>query len=146
MLRSIFEFPKVDRDPVPQWTFGRVTLLGDAAHPMHPVGSQAGSQAVVDGRVLAHHLAATRDRPQEGLLRYEAERLPPMRDIALQNRTLGPELVMEIVEERAPNGFAHIHDVLSAEDLQERADAFKRLAGFAIESLNNRPSYSVARP
>lgn len=140
---EVFEFPKVDRDPVPQWTFGRVTLLGDAAHPMHPVGSQAGSQAVVDGRVLAYHLAATRGDPQEGLRRYEAERLPPMRDIALQNRTLGPEVVMEIVEERAPNGFAHIHDVLGAAELQERADAFKRLAGFAVESLNGRHSYSV---
>lgn len=141
---DVFEFPKVDRDPVDRWTFGRISLLGDAAHPMHPVGSQAGSQAVVDARSLAFHLAACRANPQEGLQRYEAERLPPMREIALENRTLGPEVVMELVEERAPKGFAHINDVLSAQELQERADAFKRLAGFAIESLNQRPSYTVA--
>jgi len=58
---AVFEFPKVDRDPIPQWTFGRVTLIGDAAHPMHPTGSQAGSQAVVDARALAHCLATTGD-------------------------------------------------------------------------------------
>ncbi|MCJ0766141.1 flavin-dependent oxidoreductase [Variovorax terrae] len=140
---EVFEFPKVDRDPVPRWTFGRVTLVGDAAHPMHPVGSQAGSQAVVDARVLAWHLATCRLDPQEGLRRYEAERLPPMRDIALENRTLGPEVVMELVEERAPQGFKDIHDVLSAQELQERADAFKKLAGFAIQGLNDRKSYDT---
>lgn len=140
---DVFEFPKVDRDPVDRWTFGRITLLGDAAHPMHPVGSQAGSQAVVDGRALAFHLATCRSDPQEGLRRYEAERLPPMREIAADNRTLGPELVMEIAEERAPQGFAHIHDVISAQELQQRADTFKRLAGFAVEALNSRLTYSV---
>lgn len=141
---DVFEFPKVDRDPVERWSFGRISLIGDAAHPMHPVGSQAGSQAVIDARSLAFHLAACRSDPQEGLSRYEAERLPPMRDIALENRTLGPEAVMDIVEERAPQGFGDINEALSAQELQERADAFKRLAGFAIESLNNRQSYSVS--
>ena len=140
---EVFEFPKVDRDPIDRWTFGRVSLLGDAAHPMHPVGSQAGSQAVVDARSLAAHLAACPDDPREGLLRYEAERLPPMREIALENRTLGPEVVMELVEERAPLGFQNIHDVLSAEELRQRADAFKQLAGFAVDALNNRQSYTV---
>jgi 5-methylphenazine-1-carboxylate 1-monooxygenase len=141
---EVFEFPKVDRDPVERWSFGRVSLVGDAAHPMHPVGSQAGSQAIVDARAIAFHLAACLADPVEGLRRYEAERLPPMRAVALNNRTLGPELVMDIVEERAPEGFRHIHDVLSEAELRERADAFKRLAGFAVTELNNRPSYSVA--
>lgn len=141
---DVFEFPKVDRDPVPRWTFNRISLLGDAAHPMHPVGSQAGSQAVIDARSLAFHLANNSDA-LEGLQHYEAERLPPMRDIALQNRTLGPEVVMEIVEERSPQGFKDIHDVLSAQELQARADEFKRLAGFAVESLNKRASYEAKR-
>lgn len=140
---EVFEFPKVDRDPIDRWTFGRISLLGDAAHPMHPVGSQAGSQAVVDARSLAFHLAACLHDPKEGLRRYEDERLPPMRAIALENRTLGPEVVMELVEERAPQGFKDIHDVLSAQELQERADAFKRVAGFAVDALNTRQSYSV---
>ncbi|WP_414444410.1 flavin-dependent oxidoreductase [Burkholderia sp. 22PA0106] len=137
---DVFEFPKVDR-----WTFERVSLVGDAAHPMHPVGSQAGSQAVVDARSLAFHLATCRNDLQEGLRRYEAERLPPMREIATQNRTLGPELVMDLAEERAPQGFTDIHDVIGATELKERADAFKRLAGFAVEALNQRASYTPER-
>ena len=142
-IEEVYEFPKIDRDPVDKWTFGRVTLIGDAAHPMHPVGSQAGSQAVVDARAVAYHLAMNRDKPTEGLLAYEAERLPVMRKLALENRTLGAEVVMDIAEEKAPDGFADISEILSESELQERADAFKLLAGFGISELNDRRSYSV---
>ena len=138
-----YEFPKIDRDPVERWTFERVTMLGDAAHPMHPVGSQAGSQAIIDGRVLAHHLAKVGD-PREALKRYEAERLPAMREITLGNRTLGPEVVMQIAHERAPDGFDKLGDILPAAELAERAAHFKEKAGFAVEALNRRASYSVA--
>ena len=137
-----YEFPKIDRNPVERWTFGRVTLAGDAAHPMHPVGSQAGSQAIIDGRVIAYHLATCKD-PQEALQRYQDERLPVMRDITLGNRTLGPEVVMQIVEERAPQGFKNLHDILPQSELTERAAEFKIKAGFAIEALNRRASYTV---
>ena len=137
-----YEFPKIDRNPVERWTFGRVTLAGDAAHPMHPVGSQAGSQAIIDGRVIAYHLATCKD-PQEALQRYQDERLPVMRDITLGNRTLGPEVVMQIVEERAPAGFKNLHDILPQSELTERAAEFKIKAGFAIEALNRRASYTV---
>ena len=137
-----YEFPKIDRDPVERWTFGRVTLAGDAAHPMHPVGSQAGSQAIVDARVLAWHLATCKD-PQEALERYQDERLPAMREIALGNRTLGPEIVMQIVEERAPGGFSNLDDILPPRELAERQAVFKEKAGFAVEALNRRASYSV---
>ena len=137
-----YEFPKIDRDPVDRWTFERVTLVGDAAHPMHPTGSQAGSQAIVDGRVLAWHLAGCKD-PCEALLRYQQERLPAMRDIALGNRTLGPEIVMQIVEDRAPEGFADLDDILPPQELAARAAEFKEKAGFAVEALNRRASYSV---
>jgi 2-polyprenyl-6-methoxyphenol hydroxylase-like FAD-dependent oxidoreductase len=143
-LEVVYEFPKIDRDPVDRWTFDRVTLIGDAAHPMHPVGSQAGSQAVVDGRSVAYHLARHCNDPQLGLLAYEAERLPAMKELALQNRTLGPEVVMDIAEERAPGGFTDVGEVLTREELQERADSFKKLAGFSVAELNARHSYSVA--
>lgn len=139
---SIFEFPKVDRDPVERWSFGRVTLLGDAAHPMHPVGSQAGSQAVVDGRVLAKHLADQPDRPEFALQEYEAERLPPMRDICLSNRNLSHEIIMDVVYERAPDGFGNIDDVIPAAEIARRAEAFRTRAGFDVTSLNARESYS----
>lgn len=142
-LEVVYEFPKIDRDPVDRWTFGRVTLLGDAAHPMHPVGSQAGSQAVVDSRSLSFHLAQHREDPERGLLAYEAERLPLMRKLALENRTLGPEVVMDLAEERAPDGFADIDEVMSREELQDRQDSFKKLAGFSVSELNERKSYSV---
>lgn len=143
-IEEVYEFPKIDRDPVDQWTFGRVTLIGDAAHPMHPVGSQAGSQAVVDARSVAYHLAMNRNDPAKGLLAYEAERLPAMKALALENRTLGPEVVMDIAEERAPDGFNDISEILSQEELKERADGFKLLAGFGIAQLNERPSYTVS--
>ncbi|MBT2324340.1 flavin-dependent oxidoreductase [Variovorax paradoxus] len=139
---SIFEFPKMDRDPVERWSFGRVTLLGDAAHPMHPVGSQAGSQAVVDGRVLAKHLADHPDRPEFALQEYEAERLPPMRDICLSNRNLSHEIIMDVVYERAPEGFSNIDDVIPAAEIAQRAEAFRTRAGFDVTSLNARESYS----
>lgn len=142
---SIFEFPKVDRDPVERWSFGRVTLLGDAAHPMHPVGSQAGSQAVVDGRVLAKHLADHPDRPEFALQEYEAERLAPMRDICLSNRNLSHEIIMDLVHERAPNGFTNIDDVIPAAEIAERAEAFRTRAGFDVTSLNARESHSRHR-
>jgi 2-polyprenyl-6-methoxyphenol hydroxylase-like FAD-dependent oxidoreductase len=137
-----YEFPKIDRDPIDRWTFGRVTLAGDAAHPMHPVGSQAGSQAIVDGRVLAYQLA-TCGNPQQALQRYQDERLPAMRDIALGNRTLGPEIVMQVVEERAPGGFSNLDDILPPAELAWRAAEFKEKAGFAVDALNRRASYSV---
>ncbi|WP_217558657.1 flavin-dependent oxidoreductase [Streptomyces sp. GbtcB6] len=140
---AVFEFPKVDRDPIPQWTFGRVTLIGDAAHPMHPTGSQAGSQAVVDARALAHCLATQGD-PYAGLAAYQEHRLPPMRELALHNRTLGPERVLDLATERAPGGFTRVEDVLAPEELRRYATEFKELAGFAVDQLNNRPSYSVS--
>ena len=141
---SFFEFPKIDRDPVPQWTFGAVTLLGDAAHPMQPVGSQAGSQAIVDARVLAFHLARHRDDPRAAIKRYEDDRLPPMREVALRNRAMGAEIVMDLVEERAPDGFADIDDVLPRAEREQRAAEFKKVAGLDAQHLNERPSYSPA--
>ena len=109
---DIYEFPLVDRDPVPAWSFGRVTLLGDAAHPMQPIGGQAGSQAILDARALTRALVET-DDPAAALERYDAERRPAMNDIIMRNRNLGPEAAMQLAEERAPNGFARVDDVIS---------------------------------
>ena len=137
---TIFEFPKCDRDPVPQWSFGRVTLLGDAAHPMLPTGSQAGSQAVVDGRVLARELRSA-PSVQSALKRYEAERLKPMAQITLKNRELGPEIAMQIAEERAPGGFDNIEDIIPREEMARITESYKRAAGLDSATVNNRPSF-----
>src|SRR6202163_2556335 len=92
---EIYEFPLVDRDPVAAWTFGRVTLIGDAAHPMQPIGSQAGSQAILDARTLTRALIAAGD-PVAALAQYDGERRPAMNDITLRNRGFGPEAAMQL--------------------------------------------------
>ncbi len=134
---EVFEFPMVDRDPVPQWSFGRVTLLGDAAHPMYPIGSNGASQAILDAEALADALAAGGDDLQ-ALRNYETARLAATAAIVESNRRLGPEVVMQIVEERAPNGFARLQDVISWEELEVIALTYKRTAGFEREALNAR--------
>ena len=136
---DIYEFPLVDRDPVASWTCGRVTLIGDAAHPMQPIGSQAGSQAIVDARVLTAALLASPD-PIEALQRYDAERRPMMDGVTVQNRSLGPEAGMQLVEERAPNGFARIEDVISHAELESIAKSFSAAAGLDRENVNSAAS------
>jgi 2-polyprenyl-6-methoxyphenol hydroxylase-like FAD-dependent oxidoreductase len=142
--QEIFEYPMADRDPLPQWSFGRVTLMGDAAHAMYPIGSQAGTQAVVDGRVLAKAVAEEGD-PADGLRAYEAERLPQMNGVVELNRRYGPEIVMQMAEERAPEGFECIEDVIPHRELEEIAHSFKVAAGFDPKSLNERASFNVNR-
>ena len=137
---DFYEFPLVDRDPVSAWTHGRVTLIGDAAHPMQPVGSQAGSQAIVDARALTGVLIATSD-PIESLAQYDAERRPAMNDVTLRNRGFGPEAAMQLAEERAPHGFARIEDVISREELDSIARSFTTAAGLDVETVNSRPSF-----
>jgi 2-polyprenyl-6-methoxyphenol hydroxylase-like FAD-dependent oxidoreductase len=132
--RTIYEFPLVDRDPLPQWSRGRITLLGDAAHPMFPIGSNGASQAILDAETLAIALAA---QPIDAALQaYENERRPATAQIVLSNRRNGPEQVMQIAEERAPQGFRHIHDVMSRAELEEIASRYKQTAGFAVSQVN----------
>jgi 2-polyprenyl-6-methoxyphenol hydroxylase-like FAD-dependent oxidoreductase len=138
--QDVFVFPDVDRDPLTQWSFDRVTMVGDAAHPMLPVGAQAGSQAIVDGRVLAAALLRF-SNPVEALRHYERERMDAMNGMILRNRRLGPETVLQLAEERAPDGFSDISTILGADELQEAAVSFKRAAGFDVETVNTRPSY-----
>jgi 2-polyprenyl-6-methoxyphenol hydroxylase-like FAD-dependent oxidoreductase len=133
----VLQLPNVDRDPIPRWSFGRVTLIGDAAHPMHPVGAQAGSQAVIDARVLTAALIARRD-PAEALWRYQNERIAAMNDIIIRNRNLGLETVLQLAEERAPHGFADIADVLTREELESTARNFRAAAGLDLETVNGR--------
>jgi 2-polyprenyl-6-methoxyphenol hydroxylase-like FAD-dependent oxidoreductase len=137
---DIYEFPLVDRDPVDGWSFGRVTLIGDAAHPMQPIGSQAGSQAIIDARALTASLLATAD-PVEALQRYDRERRPAMNDITLRNRQFGPEAALQLAEERAPNGFARIEDVIPRGELQAIAASFSAAAGLSVDAVNGRPSF-----
>jgi 2-polyprenyl-6-methoxyphenol hydroxylase-like FAD-dependent oxidoreductase len=82
---SVLEYPMVDRDVLPWWGRDRVTLLGDAAHPMYPVGANGGSQAIVDARVLADELSRDFDT---GLRAYENIRRPQTADVVEANREM----------------------------------------------------------
>ena len=140
----IWEYPMVDRDPLPNWGTGRVTLLGDAAHPMYPFGSNGGTQAIIDGRVLAWELARA-DDPVAGLAAYEGARRERMNALVLSNRRGGPEQVLQLVEQRAPNGFARIEDVMTNDELDSIAMQYRKTAGFEVEALNTQPSWEVTK-
>ncbi|WP_240196949.1 FAD-dependent monooxygenase [Nonomuraea lactucae] len=138
----ILEYPMCDREPLAWWGEGRVTLLGDAAHPMYPIGSNGGSQAVLDARVLARCLA-TSDDPAAALAAYEAERRPPTSALLLAHRSLPIEATISLVAERAPGGFADIADVLTAEELASMAAAQHGITDVDVRALNERESWSV---
>jgi len=139
---AVFEYPMVDRDPLGAWSDGRITLLGDAAHPMYPIGSNGSSQAILDSRVLAMHLKRALS-VEAGLAAYDSARRPPTAALTLANRGLGPDLVLEEVHRRAPDGFARLHDVITETELRETAQQYKQLAGFDPELLNQRESFAA---
>jgi len=132
---EVFEFPLVDRDPLPRWSFGATTLLGDAAHPMYPIGSNGASQAILDADALAAALIGRSD-PIAALAEYEQARLPATAAVTLANRRNGPEQCMQIAEERAPNGFDRIEDVFEPGELEGIAARYKTLAGFSRNALS----------
>jgi 5-methylphenazine-1-carboxylate 1-monooxygenase len=131
---EVFEFPMSDRDPLPRWSFGQITLLGDAAHAMYPIGSNGASQAILDAEALASALAENVS-VAEALQKYEQARLGPTSAVVKSNRQLGPEIVMCIVDERAPEGFERLEDVISQQELEEIAQRYKVIAGFDKERL-----------
>jgi 2-polyprenyl-6-methoxyphenol hydroxylase-like FAD-dependent oxidoreductase len=132
---EFWEYPLCDRDPLPRWSHGRVTLLGDAAHPMYPVGSNGASQAILDARCLADRLCDA-EHVYQALWQYEQERLPMTTQIVMMNRKGGPEGVIDAVEQRAPNGFTNIDDVLSYEERKAIVRGYASTAGFAREQVN----------
>jgi 2-polyprenyl-6-methoxyphenol hydroxylase-like FAD-dependent oxidoreductase len=134
---EFWEFPMCDRDPLPRWSHGRVTLLGDAAHPMYPVGSNGASQAILDARCLADRLRRMLGLAQ-ALWAYERERLPVTAQIVYSNRSGGPEGVIDAVEARAPDGFDTIDNVLPYEERKAIVRGYASKAGFAKEQVNKR--------
>ncbi|MFH8606407.1 flavin-dependent oxidoreductase [Streptomyces sp. NPDC018029] len=141
--RHILEYPMVDRDPLPRWGRGPVTLLGDAAHPMYPVGSNGGSQAILDARVLARCLAHTAPDREAGLRAYEEVRRETVNAIVLANRDMPADRILQTVAERAPEGFHRVEDVLTQEELAELDAAYRRTTGADVAELNGRGSWGV---
>jgi len=119
-------------------------LLGDAAHPMYPIGANGASQAIIDARVLARELALQQS-VEAAVAAYDAERRPATGAVVRANRGLGPLEVLQIVERRAPNGFTNLDDIISSQELQRIATTYKGTAGFDAELLNTRPSLSIPR-
>lgn len=126
------EYPNCDRAPLPRWSFGRVTLQGDAAHPMYPVGSNGASQAILDAHSLAGHLRV-QGSVEAALCAYDAERRPATAQIVHANRKGGPEGVIDLVEARAPDGFDDIEAVTSYAEREQVARGYASLAGFAAD-------------
>lgn len=133
-----YEYPMADIDPLPRWVFGRCALLGDAAHAMYPFGSNGASQAILDARVLAYELvtAATTDDALRG---YETQRRPVASEVQLANRRQAGD-VMARVSALARSG-AHGDAATELQDVERR---YKQLAGFDVDALNTRKSWSVS--
>ncbi|MDN5919271.1 MAG: flavin-dependent oxidoreductase [Pseudonocardia sp.] len=135
---EILEFPMCDRDPLPSWSHGRVTLLGDAAHPMYPMGSNGAGQAILDAAALGSQLRS-HDDPVAALLAYQDERLPATADVVLRNRTGGPEGVIDEVERRAPEGFDRRQDVLDDDELDAVLSGYAQATGALRARADNAP-------
>lgn len=131
--KAVYEFPMSDRNPLDKWSFGRVTLLGDAAHPMYPIGSNGASQAILDADALTHYLIQNPNL-QQALQAYDNERVPAAAKVVLQNRAKGPDQIMDMMEDWFPNGFSE-NEIPHAE-LEKVMDNYKKIAGFDIETLN----------
>jgi 2-polyprenyl-6-methoxyphenol hydroxylase-like FAD-dependent oxidoreductase len=142
---QILEYPMVDRDPLPfwgqgvPWGHGRVTLLGDAAHPMYPIGANGGSQAIIDARVLAYSLARAAT-PADGLAAYEMARRETVNAIVLACRDMPADRMLHQVSTRAPDGFDRIEDVLSPTELRAFDNAYRATTLQDVAALNARAS------
>jgi len=131
----LLEYPMVDRDPLPHWSKGRISLVGDAAHPMYPRGGNGAGQAILDARALARHLRA--GDVVGALQAYEAERRPAANSVVLMNRTAPPDMILKVVHERSGGKpFADIDALISREELAAITDNYKRVAGFDKASLS----------
>ena len=129
---KVFEYPMVDKNALPFWTQGRVTLMGDAAHPMYPRGSNGSAQALIDARTLADQLAQHTD-PQEALKAYEVLRLAPTAKVVETNRNVPPDfIIMKAQELSGGKPFRHIDDLITQDELRQISNHYKTVAGFAL--------------
>jgi len=136
---AIYEYPMVDREPLPYWSRGRVTLLGDAAHPMYPRGSNGANQAILDAEALCICLQQEK-HIQSALKAYEQERLPAANQVVLANRSSGPDSILKTVHERTGDRpFARIEDVMSEAEIRSISEGYKRVAGFSLSVIGDTP-------
>jgi 5-methylphenazine-1-carboxylate 1-monooxygenase len=136
--QQIFEYPMVDKDPVPRWTFGRVTLLGDAAHPMYPRGSNGSAQALIDASSLADELTSAKE-PEAALQAYEKRRIELTARIVQTNRTVPPDFIIMKADELSGGQpiAGGIDSLISQAELRRISEDYKRIAGFSLDAFKN---------
>jgi 5-methylphenazine-1-carboxylate 1-monooxygenase len=131
----VLEYPMVDRDPVTRWTFDRVTLLGDAAHPMYPRSGNGAAQSILDAQTIARLLAST--PPLEALAAYQTARLELLNKIVLNSRSAPLDLIIETAEKRTGGErFARLEDAISQDEINAILDHFFKLTGSDIATVN----------
>jgi len=135
---TAYENPMIDRDPIPTWVDGPVTLLGDAAHAMYPTGSNGASQAIVDARILGAKFLEHGVGP-EALAAYDEELCEPISALVLRNRGAGPFGLLNMVNDRCGGEFDSIDDVIPENERSEFMSRYKSAAGFARDALNAAP-------
>lgn len=137
---AVYEYPMIDQDPLPFWTRGYLTLLGDAAHPMMPRGSNGAAQAIIDAATLSRLLAKGGD-PRDALKEYERIRLEATANVVLANRGIAPDGIIQLVEERTGGKpFARIEDVVSPQELAQWQERYRKVAGFSLQDLEKQKS------
>jgi 2-polyprenyl-6-methoxyphenol hydroxylase-like FAD-dependent oxidoreductase len=130
----ILEYPMVDQDPLPRWSFGRVTLVGDAAHPMVPRGSNGAGQAILDARAVAQCLAHDRTDVPAALAEYERQRREATAQVVLTNRVNPPDAILrEVYERSGDRAFGNVDDVISSAELAAMSLRYKQVAGMLPE-------------
>jgi 2-polyprenyl-6-methoxyphenol hydroxylase-like FAD-dependent oxidoreductase len=131
----VLDFPMVDQDPLPFWTRGRVTLMGDAAHPMVPRGSNGAGQAILDAECLAILLLEERE-PEDAFAAYEAERLEATSKVVLINRVAPPDIIIkEVIERTGDRPFKDINAIISRTELAAFQQKYKEAAGYDLATL-----------
>lgn len=131
---DVWESPMCDRDPLPRWTHGPVTLLGDAAHPMYPFGGNGAAQAVLDAKALGAALAEA-PSVREGLVAYEDARREAVYQVVLNNRTGGPERVIDAVANQFDGVVDDIDEVIPFAEREKIVKGYSRIAGFSKEQV-----------